>query len=59
MSVAYRIAIVLKNRDRIQTYCPGEWPTEIAAKAEIMARNASFPLAPGLERVVLAPQTEA
>lgn len=48
-----RIGIVVKGTDRVTKVCPGEWPTTLAAKAEIVFLNERFPLAPRLERVVL------
>jgi hypothetical protein len=51
--MAYKIGVAIKGTDTVKTVCPGEYETEIQAKAEIMKRNAGFPLAPRLERVVL------
>jgi hypothetical protein len=49
----YRIAVVVVGTDRVKSVSPGAYATEIQAKAEILHRNARFPLAARLERVVL------
>jgi len=52
--MAYKIGIVVKDGYKVQTYCPGEYASEEQVKAEILFRNRRFPLAPRLERVVIA-----
>jgi hypothetical protein len=51
--MTYRIGIARKGTDQIKRVCPGEWQTEFQIKGEILWRNSKFPLAPGMERVVL------
>jgi len=51
--MAYKIAVAHSGTNKIKTVCPGEYETDMQAKAEIMYRNPKFPLDPKLERVVL------
>lgn len=48
-----KIGYALKGSNKVRNLAPGEYATEIQAKAEIMKRNRETPLAPRLERVVV------